>query len=136
MERPRIDLVATTDAAGTVTPSSAELIPSGFDVFSAQAVYNFTNYNGGTVTAQLQGSNDDANPVNWSDIDDAVSTAVAADAVEMLGAGAATPTQILLGGVFKWVRLNLAIGAGPPDAGSVAAALVSPGTVGSGQAST
>lgn len=135
MERPRLSLIATV-AAGVVTPSPPALVPQGFDLASAQAVYAFVDYDGGDATARLQGSNDDTAPVNWSDIDNAVGTAIGADGVEMVGAGAATPTQALFAGLFKWVRLNLAVTGGVNMEGTVSASLVSPGIVGSGQSST
>lgn len=137
MERPRLSLTALVAVGGAVTPSPAELVPPGFDLASAQAVFTFVNFDGSTVTARLQGSNDDTTPTNWSDIQDATGTGLTADGIDMIGSGATVATQALFVGLFKWIRLNLDVAApGAATEGQVVASVVSPGTVGSGQAGT
>ena len=132
--RPRLDLVATVDVAGTVTPSPAQVVPPGFDIAGGQCVFALAGYAGGTAQAVLQGSNDDTAPTNWSDVLDANTSARGANGVEMLGTQAVPPVQIVPVGQYKWVRLNLTIAGGPPVNGSVSCALVTPGLVGTGQA--
>lgn len=101
--------VTLTLAAGVWTASASVERPIGTDLFGVQVVAAGT-FNGSTITARVQGSNDGT---NWINANDGSTSHTAAGSAMMGGA-----EQIVGLGQFRYYRFNASHSGGPPTDGA------------------